>query len=244
MKKIINLLTSAFALCIMFAVSASAMSLDYIKGSGNIVQEKREVSNFKKIVIKGSADVLINMGNQENAVVETDDNIVKLIRVYVEGDALIIDTKQNTSISTKFLKVHVNAKKIEGLFIKGSGDITGTNKISSDKLEIGISGSGDVKLTDLYTKNLKIEIMGSGDVELKSGQAVSNNVSIMGSGDVKMKKLSTDQSYIEIMGSGDVEVNAAKELKAEIKGSGDVEYYGNPAKTDFRKNGSGDIIKK
>ncbi|NNF18253.1 MAG: DUF2807 domain-containing protein, partial [Flavobacteriaceae bacterium] len=68
-------------------------------------------------------------------------------------------------------------------------------------------------------------------------------IRMSGSGDLDAFDLEADDVEVQVSGSADVEVTANKSLKANVSGSGDIRYKGNPKKVDSRKSGSGDITK-
>jgi hypothetical protein len=55
--------------------------------------------------------------------------------------------------------------------------------------------------------------------------------------------LETNSCEVKITGSGDVEINVKDELNANITGSGNVRYKGNPGKVNSHSAGSGNVKK-
>ncbi len=83
-------------------------------------------------------------------------------------------------------------------------------------------------------------ISGSCTAEL-TGRAANEEIAIDGSGDVRAAKVAARKARVQVNGSGDIDVKVADELDAQVNGSGNVVYRGNPRRVPKRANGSGSI---
>jgi hypothetical protein len=192
-----------------------------IHGSGSAKTESRSVASFSKIELSGSPDVEVAIGPAQSVDVTTDDNLLPIIETKVESDTLKIDSKQsyNTSLG---VKVKITVPVLNGVSVSGSGNISAKGVKSGD-LEASVTGSGDVTLTGMADL-LRGHITGSG--ELRAGDLAAKNV------------------RITVTGSGDATVHANEELEAQVTGSGDVHYSGNPPKVKKSITGSGSIARR
>src|SRR6185436_4308263 len=96
----------------------------------------------------------------------------------VEGGELVIDADKSRGFSTmKAIKIRLTVKSLNGISIKGSGDVIG-DQLKSDKLDIAIAGSGDVKFKSIRADQFSIGIKGSGDVLIDSLESKSVETSI------------------------------------------------------------------
>jgi len=191
---------------------------DTIVGSGQIIREDRDLSQFDSVEVSGSIDVKITRGEKLKCVVEGDDNIIPLVKTEVSNRNLNIYVDQSFSIQ-QTVNVYLEVPEISGVLLSGSGNIEFTD-VTGDRVEISIDGSGDITATG-EVENLTAEINGSGDMHLFN--------------------LYSENATVEINGSGDVEVRVNNSLDCEINGSGDIHYTGNPATVKRSVNGSGDI---
>jgi hypothetical protein len=214
-----------------------------VRGSGNIVTEKRRVENYREIEVKGSMDVFLTQGPLEEAVIEADDNILPYLELVNEGDRLIIRTKRNTSLNMHDdIKVRLTAPDIRGLSLSGSGNIKLVNTLdNTSSLKINLSGSGDISGA-VHAPEVKSNITGSGNI-LVGGETRDLNVSIAGSGSFEGKNLMAENADVNIAGSGDADLHASVSLNAHIVGSGDVNYKGNP-QVSSKVVGSGSVHKR
>jgi len=210
-----------------------------VKGSGVLKSESRNVSGFSKVSLSVPGNAELIQGSSEGITIETDDNILPLIETVVEGGALKIRfIDKNTSVSTKTLKLVINAKTVEGLSVAGSGDVRAA-KLQSTSLKTSIAGSGDVQITQLDTESLVVSIAGSGNFAA-GGKARTIETKIAGSGDLKIGKLEANSVKVSIAGSGDATVWAKESLTISVAGSGDVKYFGD-AKISQSVAGSGSV---
>ena len=193
------------------------------KGSGVMKQETRPVANFSRLMLALPAVVTLTQGAIESLTITTDDNLLPLMATRVEGGELIIDADKSRGFSTKQeIKIRLVVKSLNGITIKGSGDVVGED-LNSDKLDIAINGSGDVKFKSIRADEFKVTIKGSGDVAINALESKLVEASIRGSGDIKLPALQTGTANISIHGSGDVfAAGVADKVDVEIMGSGDV----------------------
>ena len=189
-----------------------------VVGSGVAKSESREVGEFTRVESAGSANVAIQIGEKQSVVVETDDNILPLIDTKVTGDRLVIGSHE--SYSTRLgVKVTIVVPALH---------------------EARLSGSGSIGVTGLAAQAFEASVTGSGDIHLR-GTSDSLNAAIAGSGSIDATELSAGAADAHITGSGNIRIVATKSLGAEISGSGDVRYGGNPARVEKKVTGSGNV---
>ncbi len=193
------------------------------KGSGVMKQETRPVANFSRLILALPAVVTLSQGATESLTITTDDNLLPLMATRVDGGELIIDADKSRGFSTKQeIKIRLVVKSLNGITIKGSGDVIG-DELKSDKLDIAIIGSGDVKFKSIRADEIKVAIKGSGDVAINTLESKLVEAAIRGSGDIKLPSLQTGIANISVHGSGDVfAAGVADKVDVEIMGSGDV----------------------
>ena len=120
------------------------------------------------------------------------------------------------------MKVLSAFNDLQHLFLSGSGNIELGCDCQLNKLDVLISGSGNINaigsVKDLYTK-----ISGSGDIQFLQFKAKSANCTLSG--------------------SGNMVVNIEDKLEAYLSGSGDIAYLGAPI-VNSHVSGSGRVFKK
>ena len=217
---------------------SSIITGGFISEPGIIMSQSYELSNFNGIKLLGRGDILLTQGQEYSVLIDANKEILDKLIVKVEDNNLIVDERGLFYLNADPIKIYVTMPEVERVLISGSGDILGQNKISSENLEISISGSGDVDL-NLDVEKLTTRISGSGDVNYR-GSAKEHNFYVSGSGELHSFDLETEVSNIRVSGSGNSEVFAIEDLDVHISGSGDVFYKGDP-KISQSVSGSGNL---
>jgi hypothetical protein len=224
-----------------FTVGAFFLLLLNSAGIAQTYSEPRNVDAFKAVVTGGSQDLYVKQGSTQSVRIEGDEDDVKDIETEVRNGILYIKFKDRWHRSHDRVTVYVTMKEINGLKLAGSGNIIGETPINTDELELGISGSGNIKL-DVTAKEINSGISGSGNIRL-SGTTTDHNFKISGSGDVNTLDLKAENCAIQISGAGDAKVYVSKKLDVKVSGSGSIRYAGDPDKVNTNVSGSGSVQK-
>jgi hypothetical protein len=214
-----------------------------IKGSGHVTKVNRKLGSYNQIEVKGSMDVYLTQGPEQEAVIEADDNIIPYIELAEEGDKLVIRQKNHVSLSFhNDIKIRLTAPNVESLGLTGSGNIKLLNTLDNEgDVTMSVSGSGNIEGA-VHAPELNVSVTGSGNVDV-SGETRDLEVNIAGSGNFVGKSLMAENANVSIAGSGDADVHASLKLEGKIMGSGDINYVGNPEVTS-KIMGSGSIHKR
>ncbi len=232
-------------LFVFLSIHSFAQRWETIKGNGQMKKETREVSNYTSLASEGSMDVTIAYGNSNSIVVESDENLLPYIETSVENGKLTIKSKKGVNFkSSSKMNVTVSMTKINSLQQSGSGNIYGSGAFTSDgKTDIGVSGSGNLKLDFDSFKDLDLSVAGSGNVDLKSGNTNTLSAKISGSGNIDCSTVSSKDVDAKISGSGNIKVYASNSIDAKITGSGNVFYKGSAQNINSKVVGSGKVMK-
>ena len=212
-------------------------SIGSVAGSGVVVSQTRMVPEFDRIHLKGAGRVLITQGNRALVTIRTDDNIQPLIKTTARGKTLTISNESTNLIPTA-LEFHIHVPDLKGVSISGSGDIITVGRLEADVFTAAIKGSGDMTLT-ITASRMTAEISGSGSMDL-TGEVDELQASVRGSGNILGSKCKAKHASISVAGSGDCHLSVSDSLRAEISGSGDIIYAGQP-RVDSHVRGSGSV---
>jgi hypothetical protein len=192
-----------------------------IHGNGTIKTETREVASFDAIELDGGYEVQITCQAKQSLAIETDENLLPLVKTEVHNNTLRIHTK-GTLFPTNRIRIVAAVPNLSEFTSSGStdGDI---NNVNNNSLEIGINGSGKLHLNG------------------KSGEV---RINVSGSSKIDAISLVSESSRIQINGSGHIEVYATNSIDVHINGSGTVIYRGEPKSVNQQINGSGKIMKE
>ena len=234
--------TILFVIVVVALFSCDMMGGKRVSGNGKVTTQARPVSAFSSIDASGSVKVHVKQDSSSSVKIETDENLMEYVEVYVKGSTLVVKTKDGFNLNpSKDLIVYTAAPVFKTVDVSGSGDIISDNIISGgEPLEMGVSGSGNINVQVALPK-VSVEVSGSGNVFLK-GTSKEFSGSISGSGSIRAFELTTDNTSLHLSGAADAEVTANQKLDVEVSGSGDVKYKGS-ASVSQSISGSGSVKK-
>lgn len=231
------ILVIAFSSCDEFGICE--------RGEGSVVTQSIAVPEFSGFELKIAGNVYVSQGETQSVEIEGQQNIIDLLETDTNGDVWKIKFRQCVNNYDK-LNIHITVPSLNYAKISGAGDVIGQTLFDqSDRLELRISGAGNIKL-DANTADLITKVTGSGDMDLNveatsvdseitgSGnirlQGITDmlNAEVTGSGDIKAFGLDSKDCVVKIRGAGNADVSTQNHLDVKISGSGDVRYKGNP----------------
>jgi len=227
----------------LLSVTACNTGLRVIQGSGNVITETRQVSNFDSIELSGSGEVILTQGNGESLTIETDDNVMEYIEAKVENGTLKlglvtgIPTGANVQKFTRLI-FYVGVDDLNGLSTSGSGQIA-SEAIETDHFDLSVSGSGTIQIDALLASEVRADISGSGGISL-GGDVTIQDVDVSGSGNYEAGEVCSASVKVSVSGSGNATICATEQLDASVSGSGNVNYYGSP-QINVSDSGSGNV---
>jgi hypothetical protein len=222
--------------------SCTVGSWNVVKGNHQIVNETIAIGDYDEIALSLSADVIYRQISQDEPFlqVSVDENLLEYLKIHVQGNRLIIQSKNNVNLLPSHFVIYTNSRTLSKVSIAGSGDVLLEKAVNARDMNVSITGSGELKTDSLYCENLGVNVTGSGDVTL-NGAATNVQYRISGSGEIKAFDYLAENLDCRISGSGDIQAWVAKQLTARIAGSGDIRYKGHPESVDTRVSGSGEI---
>ena len=191
------------------------------KGSGNIITEKREVSDFNAVDVGGAFVVEITAQKDYSLEVETDDNILPLIKTELDGGTLRIESERGFNSSSP-VKIRISAPDIENLQISGASRVSVTG-LDNDSLNVDSSGASKISCEG-RTKNLIADLSGASNFD--------------------GEKFNADKASIDGSGASKATINVKNDLRADMSGASKVVYYGNPANIEKNTSGAGSVVGK
>jgi len=178
-----------------------------VKGSSNIVKKVKDPApKFEKVSIDLAIDVKIIKSNRNLIVLETDDNIIDKINLFIRHNTLFISS--NDSIVPTKLSVLMGMKSLKEIRAYGASNIK-IDKFNLDKLILDINGASDVTFINTNMKDLIVRADGTFRVEFDKSSVA-------------------DSVYIRADGAGDLLLSVKSMLGVDVAGAVNVKYRGNP----------------
>jgi hypothetical protein len=225
MKNIKLFTVLAGALLIMGFTSCIFSFNNGIKGNGNIVKEKRNVSDFNKIEISGYYKVFLTQGDENSLEIKADENLMEYLKTKTEDNELEISVKKSIN-PTKVPVIFLTFKDLKSIDLNGACEILGQNFLKFDKLEVEGSGATYFDL-DMKAAEVDFDLSGATKITL-SGKA--DNVKFDGSGAIKISafEFTINNCDIDLSGASSAGINVTGNLKIDLSGASNLLYKGNP----------------
>ena len=211
-----------------------------VKGSGNMVTDNHQVSDFNRIYIEGGFKVVLKQDSSLTLKITADDNLLKYIKVSVDDHRLHVYSKKNFCSSGE-LTLNIGVKNLEE--IKGSGavDITADGKLVTRDINFKFSGASKVNL-ELNAANVTTHSSGATEMNLK-GQATSHYIELSGVGKINALDFVVGSCEIHSTGAGHCDVNVLNSINVHSTGASEVRYRGNPTSISNDKTGASSLKK-
>src|SRR5436190_2650339 len=175
-------------------------------GSRVEASETRTVAAFQRIELGGSIDLDVEIGGDAAAapelVVRADDNLIGMLETVSNGGTLTVRWQKNDQRPDPRVppRVHVRTSSLERLSSAGSGSAN-VHGLTGGTFSAQLAGSGDLSLKG-RVERLNVTLSGSGDVDAFGLETVEARVTCSGSGDVRVQ--ASERVDVASSGSGDV----------------------------------------
>ncbi|MBK8556520.1 MAG: DUF2807 domain-containing protein [Lewinellaceae bacterium] len=225
---------------LFLALGMSACDPFDIKGSGALVNEVRNPSDFDQVSISVPGKIRLQKGPDYQVDIQIESSLVPYLETEVRNGRLDVYFSRNT-YDVDDLEITITAPDFKGIDVSGSAALLCEDQLSGDVLDLNVSGSGSMLLNNILLTTVQSKISGSGAITLK-GVAEHLEANISGSGNLEALDCPVKTADLTISGSGSIRCEVYDQLKANISGSGCVYYKGSPV-LDVSTSGSGKVKK-
>jgi hypothetical protein len=245
---ILLLVTLPFSGCQTILVSKNGET-----ETGKTETRQYDFSDFTRVDIGSAFNYEIMQSDTYRITITANNNLFDDIKVAQEGQTLIIgmefpEVPWAIKINTHSgLKAVITMPQLNGLDSSGATDGTISNFLSTEDLDITVSGASWLELVeitaddftfdvsgastvtgDMEAKNVELEVSGASTVQLK-GSAGGMGVDASGNSHLKLMDLKAGNASVTLSGASDGTVNLDGKLDAELSGASTLEYIGEPS---------------
>lgn len=234
MKKLLLIITAT--LCF------TSCNFNSIRGDRNVVSKEFEVSDYSKIHLATSGNVIYTQNENlpSRLHMEIDSNLVDFIDVKNQDGYLCIFNKEGVNLRPSKFIIYANSKTIEGIKLSGAGKFEAKELLTAQKMNITLSGAGNIQLKKLIAESTDIRLSGAGDINLE-GKTTYASMRLSGAGNLNAPLFITKNLNSQLSGVGSISIHVTDSLTASLSGVGSVEYSGNPSYISNRSSGVGSI---
>lgn len=198
-----------------------AAVLSLVSVTANADEQVRSVSPFKGIAVHGPVSLVVEAGKSYSLRVQGDPRFIERVTSEVVDGELRLDMKDSTRNSLKSSdRVVVTLPSLQTFKGEGAGEMRLTN-VRGERLDVNYRGAGRLAI-DGEVRELRLTAQGVGEVDTKALVAQDANVSFEG--------------------IGSVNIYARDKLNANVRGMGNLTYYGNPRVVNKSVSGIGSVV--
>lgn len=200
-----------------------------ITGSGYVLTQQRETSDFTGIEISRAIKVFLVQGELKPITIEADDNLFPYIRTEVKNDVLKIDIPANIFIKKYAdMNVFISLPHLNRLSATTAARIDANIKTwFTDKIDLKAATGAQIKL-HVNTREIDVQAETSALIEIK-GTTYQLNADIQASARLKAKELKTEIANIKVSNTATVEIEVNKQIGYDLSTGAQLIYKGNPS---------------
>ncbi len=210
----------------------------WIEGSGNIIKEQRDVSEFTGIDVGGAYYVHIKKGDYQSVEIETDDNIMPLVETEVSNGVLRISTKTATS-NVKARNIYITMANLKQLDISGACKIESDDRFNEDLVDINLSGASNLNIS-FKANRIDMEMSGASNANI-SGHSNIFNIDASGASNGRFSNMEANTVSAECSGASSIWLNVIESIKGDASGGSNIYYKGNPNKANIETSGGASV---
>ncbi len=201
--------------------------------------ETYEVVPFNKLVLRddgGEAAVYIEQGIEESLQVEASPDVLRRIEVGVRDGTLYIRLggswlerladKLTTSLTRPKVIYRLQVKDLLSADLS-CASILGVSALKTKNLRLNLCGVTRAVVEHLEADRLQLKHSGAGKLDFK-GSVQYQEVHLSGAGFYAATGLCSETADINISGPSRAQVYSTDRLDVTIRGTGSVEYLGEP----------------
>ncbi len=244
MKNLLKYL-SFIILIFLFSSCKKENWCDCVKGTGENIEEIRNLSSFNAILINDKIEVHLIKGSIYQVKVVAGSNVISLIKTEVENGRLKISDANKCDFTRSYKRkvvAYITLPDIVKIEHDGTGEMFMNDQFSCDTFRYYLSNSGNLNL-NLNANTVYGGMHGIGDVNLK-GKIKSNFIYASGQGFYNSNEAISNEMILTLNTSGKMEVQVVDFLKVDMlaASTGNVYFKGNPATITTTIQGKGKLI--
>ena len=219
--------------CVSIIVLLSSCRIETAKELGPTKTKNIEVKQFDEIELSSAATVIFHISDTVSVSIEAPEKLIDSYQIESDGKQLSIREKNKEEgkmvmnmgnfSDEHVVKVHVYAPRLSSIYVTGSGEVTCSDTIHTEKFTGSVTGSGDIDCKVVKADKLSLEVTGSGDIELHETEAVNSTALVTGSGDINVHFISGNTASATVTGSGDITFSGSlTQVSKAVTGSGSI----------------------
>ena len=245
MTKIVILFSKIVAATLV-ALSLSSCNGNFnfansIKGSGNVITEKRNLSDFNKITVANGLDCEVIQADNFDVMVEADDNIIAEIKTRVENNTLVIYSEYNNYINVTSKKIIVKLPRVLSLETTSGANLNSRNSLTGEDIKIKSSSGSSIEV-EVESDKVTLEST-SGSEQQISGKALKLYTASSSGSHIDADELLANEVYAQSSSGSSTSVNAIVLLDGKASSGSSISYSKSPKEIRVEESSGGSVSK-
>lgn len=232
----------AVLVVILFTLGLSVGCGIVVTGSGNLVTETFDFSDFTKVEAHNGFQVELTKSSTFSVEITVDDNVKEHLEVTKSGDTLRIRLTGFRNYSSVTLEARITMPDIYGINLSGGSRVDITGFSSSHDFSAALSGGSRLE-GNVTTGDAECDLSGGSRVTL-AGSAEDLVVKGSGGSQLDLEAFSVDKADVNLSGGSRATVNVAGTLNVNLSGGSKVFYIGEPKVGNIALSGGSSLSQK
>ncbi len=219
-----------------------------LKKSGDNTKRIVNPGDFSRVYLKEHLSYVMIQDTANYVVVDGGENLVGFVNCAIDGDELVVSNENKCKFlryKTGKITVEIHFINLTSLVYQGTELLTNRNNWNFNQISIELKDTGGtMDLTNFNGNSLKLlNSHGWGDITL-SGSANFLRADMLGNGYFDSRNFNVQDSISVISNSSTISKLNSNSclLKAQLKSSGDIWYYGYPLQIWKEELGEGELV--
>jgi hypothetical protein len=213
-----------------------------VSGSGKIVTEKRNVSQFNKITVANGLDCEVIQADNFEVTVEADDNLINGIKTQVENNTLVIYSEYNNYINVTSKKITVKLPKILSLESSSGSTLKSGSLLTGEDITLK-SSSGSSMEVEVESDKITLETT-SGSEQQITGKALKLYTASSSGSHIEANELIANEVYSQSSSGSSTTVNAVLLLDGKASSGSSITYVKTPKEVRVEESSGGSVSKE
>jgi len=212
-----------------------------ITGSGKVVTEKRNVTNFDKVTVSQGLECEVIFSDQLEVTIEADDNLINGIHTTVQNGTLDISSEYDNYINVVSKKIIVRMPKIVSLESTSGSTLKSNNVLNSNDITLK-SSSGSSLEVEVEADKVTLETS-SGSEQKVTGKALKVFTASSSGSHIDANGLLANEVNAQSSSGSSTTVNAVVLLDAKASSGSSITYLNSPKEVRKEESSGGSVSK-
>ena len=196
-----------------------------VRGSGNIIKDTRQLSEFTSMSVSGSIKVELKTGAVTSLIVESDDNIMPYVITNVSDKNLSIKLKGINNLRNATVRIFLVVPTLNKISTSASAEVRSTEAITnSDKISFTAS-SGSLINVNVSAPSISADGSSGANIILL-GRTKNLSAESSSGSSVNLFGLKSENATASASSGADIDVFASIGLNASASSGAKVIYKG------------------